>query len=109
MRKKIHVAAVLVTQPQVLLLDEPTNGLDPASARRLKDVLAGARERGATVFLSTHLLPTAEEICDRVGILAEGRLRAEGTMAELCSGQEAASLEDIFLRLTEEAAADAQG
>lgn len=107
MRKKIHIAAVLVTSPQVILLDEPTNGLDPAAARALKDVLIETRDNGATLFLSTHLLPTAEEICDRVGILLDGRLVAEGTMAELRDGQ-SSTLEDIFLRLTEEAATMAQ-
>jgi len=103
MRKKLHIAAVLTTQPKVLLLDEPTSGLDPASARRLKDVLVMTREAGTSVFMSTHLLATAEEISDRVGILTDGRLRAEGTMEELRGSGTDSSLEDIFLRLTEEA------
>lgn len=107
MRKKLHIAAVLTTEPRVLLLDEPTNGLDPASARRLKDVLVATRDAGAAVFMSTHLLATAEEISDRVGILTDGRLRAEGTMEDLRrDGGGDASLEDVFLRLTEEADSD---
>ncbi len=106
MRKKIHIAAVLVTSPRVLFLDEPTNGLDPASARKLKDVLAVVRDGGTAVFLSTHLLDTAEEVCDRVGILTAGKLRAEGTMSELRDGGDA-SLEEIFLQLTEGPGIDA--
>ena len=105
MRKKLHIAAVLTLAPRVLILDEPTNGLDPRSGRVLKDVLARARDDGTTVFLSTHVLATAEEICDRVGILNRGRLLAEGTMAELRARDGARSLEEVFLRLTDEAPA----
>ena len=101
MRKKLHVAAVLTTRPRVLLLDEPTTGLDPASARKLKDVLVACRNEGTTIFLSTHLLPTAEEICDRVGILARGRLQVEGTLDELRGGAAGDSLEQIFLARTQ--------
>jgi len=102
MRKKIHLAAVLVTSPRVLLLDEPTSGLDPRSARRLKDLLLKARAGGSTVFLSTHLLDTAEELCDRVGILSEGRLQAEGSLDELRVLRGERSLEAIFLALTDQ-------
>jgi len=106
MRKKLHIAAILATGPKVLLLDEPTNGLDPKSARNLKDVLRTSAAAGTTVFLSTHLLDTAEEICDRVGILVDGTLRAEGTMAELRErAHGGSSLEAIFLELTETAPA----
>jgi len=104
MRKKAHLAAVLVTAPQVLLLDEPTTGLDPGSTRRLKDLLRTEAERGTTVLLSTHVLDTAEQICDRVGILAKGRLRAEGTVAELRAQHDDRSLEDVFLTLTDDLA-----
>ncbi len=99
MRKKTHLAAVLAARPKVLFLDEPTAGLDPASARLFKDLITELRDEGTTVFVSTHLLETAEEVCDRVAILADGRLRAIGTMDELrTSGR--TSLEDIFLALT---------
>ncbi len=99
-RKKVHLAAVLTTAPQVLLLDEPTTGLDPLSTRRLKDLLTDESSRGTTILFSTHMLETAEQICHRIGILAAGSLRAEGTVAELraAGGQE--SLEDVFLRTT---------
>ena len=100
MKKKIHLAAVLVTRPRVLFLDEPNTGLDPRSARVLKDLVRECRAEGATILLSTHILGTAEELSDRIGILDHGELRVEGTMAELRSLRSASSLEDIFLELT---------
>ena len=102
MRKKIHIAAVLACAPQVCFLDEPTSGLDPRSAWSLKELLREHCRQGHTVFLSTHLLDTAEKVCDRIGILDQGRLRAEGTMAELRGLGGEQSLEAIFLRLTGE-------
>ncbi|MGE3174985.1 MAG: ABC transporter ATP-binding protein [Planctomycetota bacterium] len=103
-RKKIHTAAVLCTAPRVLLLDEPTTGLDPRSARALKDLLRDEARGGTTILFSTHVLDAAEQICDRVGILAHGRLQAEGTIQELRAQRGDGSLEDIFLRLTGAAA-----
>ena len=99
-RKKIHLAAVLTTAPQVLLLDEPTTGLDPLSTRRLKDLLLDESRRGTTILFSTHVLETAEQICHRLGILYDGRLQAEGTLAELRAQRGDGTLEDIFLRMT---------
>jgi ABC-2 type transport system ATP-binding protein len=107
MRKKLHVAAMLVTRPKVLFLDEPTTGLDPRAARRLKDLLLEQRAQGVTVFLSTHLLELAQELCDRVGILSRGRLLAEGSVEELLASQGERHLEEVFLRLTEEGASGA--
>ena len=101
MRRKIHLAAVLTTAPDVLLLDEPTTGLDPGSTRRLKDLLRRQVAGGTTVLFSTHVLDTAEQICDRVGILAAGRLRDQGTVAELRERHGQPSLEDVFLALTD--------
>ncbi len=101
MRKKLHLAAVLVTRPEVLFLDEPTTGLDPKSARRLKDMIVEVREGGSTVFLSTHLLDTADELCDRIGIIHRGSLCAEGTVEDLKSAGYGNNLEEIFLRITE--------
>ncbi len=99
-RKKIHIAATLTTGPRVLLLDEPTTGLDPASARALKDLLLQEARQGVTVLFSTHVLETAEQICGRVGILDHGKLLAQGSVAELRSQRGESSLEDIFLGLT---------
>jgi ABC-2 type transport system ATP-binding protein len=101
MRQKTSMAAALVHDPRVLVLDEPTVGLDPKSARLIKDILRQTAERGRAVFLSTHILEIAERMCDRIGIINRGRLIATGTMDELRSlGKGESSLEDIFLALT---------
>jgi ABC-2 type transport system ATP-binding protein len=102
MRQKIALSSVLIHEPAVLFLDEPTNGLDPRSARLVKDVLRRICDRGATVFMTTHVLEIAEQMCDRVGILRDGRLIALGSLADLRRTQEmpGATLESIFLRLT---------
>jgi ABC-2 type transport system ATP-binding protein len=104
MRQKLGLAGVLLHEPDVLLLDEPTNSLDPRSARTVKDLLVGLRDRGRAVLLSTHVLEIAEHLCDRVAIVDRGRLVASGTLAELREqlGAGHASLEDVFLRLTGE-------
>jgi ABC-2 type transport system ATP-binding protein len=101
MQQKTSLAAALVHDPKVLILDEPTVGLDPKSARLIKDILRQMAERGAAVMLSTHILEIAQNMCDRIGIINHGKLVAEGTMDELRSlGQGESSLEDIFLSLT---------
>jgi ABC-2 type transport system ATP-binding protein len=101
MRQKASLAAALVHDPKVLVLDEPTVGLDPKSARLIKDILRQLAERGAAVFLSTHILEIAERMCDRIGIIHQGRLIAAGTMDELRRvGKGQSRLEDIFLSLT---------
>jgi ABC-2 type transport system ATP-binding protein len=102
MRQKLALAGALLHEPPVLFLDEPTSGLDPRSARLVKDLLVGLVGRGHTVFLSTHVLEIAEQLCHRVGIINHGQVIATGTLEELRqhSQQEAKSLEDIFLQLT---------
>lgn len=105
MRQKTALAAALVHDPKVLVLDEPTVGLDPKSARLIKDILRQLANRGSAIFLSTHILEIAERMCDRIGIIDQGRLIAVGTMDELRSMDSensgvASSLEDIFLSLT---------
>src|SRR5512136_87314 len=102
MQQKASLAAALMHDPKVLVLDEPTVGLDPKSARLIKDLLRQMAERGSAVFLSTHILEIAERMCDRIGIINQGQLIAVGSMAELRAlGQTGgASLEDIFLNLT---------
>ena len=101
MQQKTALAAALMHDPKVLVLDEPTVGLDPKSARLIKDILRQLADRGAAIFLSTHILEIAERMCDRIGIINKGELIAVGTMDELrlkVSGE--SSLEDIFLSLT---------
>jgi ABC-2 type transport system ATP-binding protein len=102
MQQKASLAAALMHDPKVLVLDEPTVGLDPKSARLIKDILRQIADRGSAVMLSTHILEIAERMCDRIGIINKGQLVAVGTMDELRAlGQTgAASLEDIFLSLT---------
>jgi ABC-2 type transport system ATP-binding protein len=100
MRQKLSLAAALVHDPKVLILDEPTVGLDPKSARLIKDILRQMADRGAAVMLSTHILEIAQNMCDRIGIINRGKLIAAGTMQELRQAQGEVSLEDIFLDLT---------
>jgi ABC-2 type transport system ATP-binding protein len=101
MQQKTALAAALIHDPKVLVLDEPTVGLDPRSARLIKDMLRQMADRGAAVFLSTHILEIAERMCDRIGIINKGELIAMGSMEELRRlGKGETSLEDIFLSLT---------
>jgi ABC-2 type transport system ATP-binding protein len=100
MKQKVALAGALVHEPRLLMLDEPLTGLDAGSARQVKDLLAARVREGATIILTTHILDVAERIADRIGILAHGRLIAEGTLDELrAAGGARASLEDLFLDL----------
>ncbi|MCI0405278.1 MAG: ABC transporter ATP-binding protein, partial [candidate division Zixibacteria bacterium] len=101
-KQKVAMAAAFLHEPKVLLLDEPLVGLDPRSARILKDLFRQYAKRGATIFLSTHILEVAERMCDRVGIINKGELVAIGAAEELKSktGKAGESLEDLFLDLT---------
>lgn len=101
MQQKTSLAAALLHDPPVLILDEPTVGLDPKSARLIKDILRQIAERGAAIMLSTHILEIAERMCDRIAIINQGKLIAIGTLEELRTlGKGETSLEDIFLELT---------
>jgi ABC-2 type transport system ATP-binding protein len=102
-RQKVLVIAALLHTPKLLVLDEPLNSLDPRSVRIVKELLLRfVRQAPRGVLLSTHTMEIAEELCDRVGILDQGLLRAEGTLAELRTraARGDASLEEVFLRLT---------
>ena len=102
MRQKLIIASAFVHRPEVIIVDEPMVGLDPKSARLLKDLFRQYVDRGGTILMSTHTLEIAEGMCDRIGIIQGGRIVAEGTMSELreqtASGD--MSLEDLFLKLT---------
>ncbi len=108
MKQKVSLAGALLHDPAVIFLDEPTVGLDPKSARQMKDTLRSLCAKGVTVFLTTHILEIAEQLATRVGIINQGKLIAVGTMNELRTLDQNRddSLEDIFLRLTDEAEAE---
>ncbi len=99
MQQKMALAGALVHDPKVLFLDEPTVGLDPRSARLIKDLLSQLGDRGTAVLFSTHILEIAERMCDRVVIINKGEIVAAGTMEEL-RAHGGGTLEDIFLNLT---------
>jgi ABC-2 type transport system ATP-binding protein len=101
MRQKLCFSAAFMHNPRVLIVDEPMVGLDPQSARTLKNMLREFCAGGGTVFLSTHLLSIAEELCDRLGIITRGRLRFLGTVDDLRRQMaREGNLEDLFLELT---------
>ena len=97
MRKRVAMAAALIHRPELFLLDEPFEGVDAVGARLMKDILIDQVRRGATIFLTSHVLEVVERLCERVAIIHEGRLVVEGAMADLRLGSE--TLEDIFVRV----------
>jgi len=107
MRQKVALAGALVHDPKLIILDEPLTGLDAGTARQVKDVLRGRVREGGTVIMTTHILEVAERMADRIGVIARGRLIAEGTLDDLRrqTGETATSLEDTFLTLVAEQAA----
>lgn len=102
MKQKVALAGALIHDPKLLMLDEPLTGLDAAAARQVKDILRARTQAGNAVILTTHILEVAERLADRIGIIRNGELVAEGALDELRAhtGQFGASLEDIFLELT---------
>jgi ABC-2 type transport system ATP-binding protein len=102
MRQKLIISGALVHRPEVIVVDEPMIGLDPRSARLLKDLFRQFVDRGGTVLMSTHTLEVAETMCDRIAIMQGGKIIASGTMSELQEQTSSAhlGLEDLFLKLT---------
>jgi ABC-2 type transport system ATP-binding protein len=102
MRQKLIISGALVHRPEVIVVDEPMVGLDPKSARLLKDLFRQFVDRGGTVLMSTHTLEVAETMCDRIAIVHGGKIAAHGTMAEVRdqTSSEDLGLEDLFLKLT---------
>ena len=109
MRQKVALAGALVHEPRLIILDEPLTGLDAGSARQVKEVLRERVRAGSTVIMTTHILEVAERMADRIGVIAGGRLIAEGTLEELRrqAGKSGSSLEDTFLALVGQDAAAA--
>src|SRR5262244_150171 len=104
MRQKVALAGALVHDPKLIILDEPLTGLDAGAARQVKTVLRERVSAGSTVIMTTHILEVAERMADRIGVIAGGRLIAEGTLEDLRrqSGRSGTTLEDTFLALVAE-------
>lgn len=110
MKQRLIIAAALLHEPAVIIVDEPMVGLDPAAIKMVKDLLRELADRGTTIFMSTHTLEIAEDLCDRIGIIHKGTLVATGTTEDLKRAAGAMGmnfitdprLEEVFLRLTEE-------
>jgi len=97
MRKRVAMAASLIHHPELFLMDEPFEGVDAVGARLMKDILIDQVKRGATIFLTSHVLEVVERLCDRVAIINDGRIVNSGTLEDLRAGGE--SLEDAFVRI----------
>jgi ABC-2 type transport system ATP-binding protein len=105
MKQKVALAGALIHDPKLIMLDEPLTGIDAAIARQVKDLLMARVRAGSTIILTTHILEVAERLADRIGIIAQGRLIAEGTLDQLRAlaggAQGRTTLEDVFLQLTQ--------
>lgn len=99
MRQKLVLISALCHNPKLLILDEPFVGLDPIASYRLKEIMRELCDNGGAIFFSTHVLEVAEKLCDRVGIIKEGKLVKEGTMQEIAGDK---SLESLFLEIADE-------
>ena len=99
MKQKLSLVISLVHDPEVIIFDEPTNGLDVLTARTVTDYLQELRAEGKTIILSTHIFSLVERLCDRVGVIIDGRLVACGALDEVCDGM---SIEDRFFNMYKE-------
>ena len=101
MKQKILIAAALIHDPPILFLDEPTSMLDPRAALMVKDLIKSLAETaGKTIFICSHILPVVEELCDRIGIINQGKLVAVGTIDEIIAEAGTKTLEDAFIAIT---------
>ena len=101
MKQKVCLCAALIQDPKIIFLDEPTSNLDPAAARMVKDLISQlAKKADKTIFICTHLLDTAEELCDIIGIIVDGELKVEGTPKEIIESVAAKDLEEAYLKIT---------
>lgn len=103
MKQRLVMATALIHQPKVIIVDEPMVGLDPRATRMVKRIFRSLSQKGMTIFMSTHTLQVAQEMCDRLAIIHRGKLVATGTIEELqqLSGSRAKELEEVYFRLTE--------
>lgn len=101
MKQKVSIARTLIHDPPVMIFDEPTIGLDVMTSRAIVEFIRQCRTQGKTVIFSSHVMSEVEKLCDRVGIIHQGRLLAEGTVAELLARYQSADFEDAFVRAVE--------
>ncbi len=99
MRQKLAIAMTLIHDPEMVLLDEPASGLDPRYTKILKDWIKNLSANGRTVLLSTHIIEMAETLCDKIGIIDQGKMKAMGTVQEIQNSTGVNNLEDAFIRL----------
>ena len=100
MKQKVCLCAALIQDPKIIFLDEPTSNLDPAAARMVKDLISDlAKKADKTIFICTHLLDAAEELCDIIGIIDKGELKLQGKPKEIIESQNAKDLEDAYLKI----------
>ena len=99
MRQKLAIAMTLIHDPEMVLLDEPASGLDPRYTKLLKDWIKNLSANGRTVLLSTHIIEMAETLCDKIGIIDQGKMKALGTVQEIQNSTGVNNLEDAFIRL----------
>jgi ABC-2 type transport system ATP-binding protein len=102
MKQRLIIASALLHDPEIIIVDEPMVGLDPAGIRMVKKIFRGLADQGVTIFMSTHTLEIAESLCDRIGIIHQGRVIALGTTGDLrgTARMKEGDLEEVFLRLT---------
>jgi len=100
MKQKVCLCAALIQDPKIIFLDEPTSNLDPAAARMVKDLISDlAKKADKTIFICTHLLDAAEELCDLIGIIDDGILKVEGSPKEIIESSKAEGLEEAYLKI----------
>jgi len=104
MKQKLNIIGALIQEPKVWILDEPMTGLDPKSAYNLKTLMREHADKGNCVFFSSHVLDVVEKICDRIGIIDDGHLITTCTISQLKDRNRDSSLEELFLKLTEDTA-----
>lgn len=106
MLQRIGIAQALINDPKVVIFDEPMSGLDPIGRRDVRDIILHLKQEGKTIFFSSHILPDVEMICDRIGILVKGRLKAIGTVQELAGASSVTSIELVVEGLSQAALTD---
>ncbi|MFP4287093.1 MAG: ABC transporter ATP-binding protein [Candidatus Izemoplasmataceae bacterium] len=108
MKQKISIAISLVHDPDIIIFDEPTNGLDVLTAKSVTDYLIELKDQGKTVVLSTHILSVVEKLCDRVGIIIDGQMKALDTTENVIKTHQAKDLEEVFFKLIKESAGESR-